>query len=211
MLPVVDDRLQDLRRRVAQGEPGARAALLAERVRTGDLARERLELAAHVGDEDARRIAGPTRSSLDREALSSWPREALVRGLVAAARVAFEAFKREPLDFPRPSWVAPESTFEMIREAIESSERWILDPAGSHLPVLLLVTDAGRSAWWVMLGPTITNEKHEVASTNAAFGIRSAAEQAGEGVVAAAIRNEVAPWALGERDPVRERVEAAGG
>lgn len=62
-----DSRLRDLQRR-SLDDPSARVALLTERVRTGDLTLERLELAAYVGDVSARTLVpcGPL-------LLSIWP------------------------------------------------------------------------------------------------------------------------------------------
>lgn len=45
--------------RAAQQDPSQRAAYLWERVRRGDLSRERLELAAYCGDEGARSVVNP--------------------------------------------------------------------------------------------------------------------------------------------------------
>lgn len=49
-----DERLRTLERAAASGGPDERAALLRARVRAGTLSQERLELAAYVGDADAR-------------------------------------------------------------------------------------------------------------------------------------------------------------
>ncbi|MCO5171565.1 MAG: hypothetical protein M9894_35125 [Planctomycetes bacterium] len=53
-----DARRRRLEREVARGDPPARAALLGERARAGDLPAERLLLAAHLGDPDAREVVG---------------------------------------------------------------------------------------------------------------------------------------------------------
>ena len=49
-----DSRLRELERLAALGDREARVRLLAERVRGGDLPRERLALAAYLGDPAAR-------------------------------------------------------------------------------------------------------------------------------------------------------------
>lgn len=60
MTDVADADLQTLRRRAeATGAPDDRAALLRARVRVGELALERVELAAYCGDEAARAVCGP--------------------------------------------------------------------------------------------------------------------------------------------------------
>lgn len=50
---VTDQRLRDLERDAGKGDLEARARLLQERVRVGDLTEERLRLAAYLGDEVA--------------------------------------------------------------------------------------------------------------------------------------------------------------
>lgn len=57
--PVSDGRLRDLHRRYLQtGAVADEAALLSERLRSGELTRERLELAAYCGHEASRGAAG---------------------------------------------------------------------------------------------------------------------------------------------------------
>ena len=53
-----DQRLRELERRVAEGDGAAEAPLLAERVRAGTLAPDRLRLAAHLGHPPAREALG---------------------------------------------------------------------------------------------------------------------------------------------------------
>lgn len=52
-----DQRIRDLERQALTGDREASVRLLTERLRAGDLARERLELAAYCGDEMARTLA----------------------------------------------------------------------------------------------------------------------------------------------------------
>lgn len=168
----MDQRLADLRRRVALAEPGARAQLLAERLRIGDLTRERLELAAYVGDEDARAVAGVIEDEGSAR-LEAWGRDAVLRAGAAALRVGGANDERSA-----------------------AFERWILCPCSEHW------TQAARFGGLVfaLMNLTASDGHH-------AFVLHSAWR---DERVRAAIRNDVAPWALGERDPVRERVDAAG-
>jgi len=53
-----DARLRELEKDAARGEPGAQVRLLVERMRTGGLTQERVELAAYCGDTAARMATG---------------------------------------------------------------------------------------------------------------------------------------------------------
>lgn len=55
----MDETLRELARR-AQQDPALRPQLLVARLRAGELAQDRLELAAYVGDADARAALGPS-------------------------------------------------------------------------------------------------------------------------------------------------------
>lgn len=91
-----DARRRRLEREVARGETTARAALLGERARAGDLTRERLVLAAHLGDADAAHAAGvsavPTGDSWF-SVLGAFSDEVALRAVLAVARLA-QPFRR---------------------------------------------------------------------------------------------------------------------
>jgi len=53
-----DQELRELERRVSQGDPGARDALLRHRMRHGDLNEDRVRVAAYLGDEGSRLVLG---------------------------------------------------------------------------------------------------------------------------------------------------------
>lgn len=91
-----DARRRRLEREVARGDPLARATLLGERLRAGELSRERLLVAAHLGDVDAARAvdaAPPPDGDAWFAGLRAFPGEAALRAVLAAARLA-QPFRR---------------------------------------------------------------------------------------------------------------------
>lgn len=107
-----DQRLRELERRVAEGDGAAEAPLLAERVRAGTLAPDRLRLAAYLGHPPAREALGDEAPVLREDpdswirGLADWGPQAWVRAAIAAARLtgrpnqevldAAEAWLRQP-------------------------------------------------------------------------------------------------------------------
>lgn len=86
-----DARRRRLEREVARGEAPARAALLGERARAGELSRERLLIAAHLGDDDAALVAGEAAPPLDDRwfaVLAAFSDEVALRAVLAVARLA---------------------------------------------------------------------------------------------------------------------------
>lgn len=96
MALVSDARRRRLEREVARGETTARAALLGERARAGELSRERLLLAAHLGDADAAHAAGvadvPAGDAWF-SVLGAFSDEVALRAVLAVARLA-QPFRR---------------------------------------------------------------------------------------------------------------------
>lgn len=104
----MDDRLRQLERSVAAGDPGARAALLAELLRLDRVDPERVALAAYCGDADARAAAPGAPWALHASTfapherhealagflagLSRWGTEVRIRAAVAAAWVALDGW-----------------------------------------------------------------------------------------------------------------------
>ena len=82
---MADARLRSLERAARAGDVAARARLLAERVRLGRLARDRVELAAHLGDPAAALVVGV---ELPAGPLGPWAAELRRWGHEACARVA---------------------------------------------------------------------------------------------------------------------------
>lgn len=105
----MDERLRGLERRAQDGDLDAAAALLVERIRVGALPRARVALAAHLGAPAAVRALGvdPAPATAD---LFDWfarmgacGAPAIVRALVAAARVVLPAFEEEARGDERPA------------------------------------------------------------------------------------------------------------
>lgn len=116
-----DGGLRRLERAAAQGDATARARWLAEQVRRGVLAPERVALAAYLGDPAARSLGSPPRRPPGGLAawgagLTRWGPEWVVRAVVAAARHALPDLLRWFPDESRPG------------EALEVAEACLLLP-----------------------------------------------------------------------------------
>lgn len=147
---MTDERLRTLEREAATGDVAARARLLRERERVGELPPERLRLGAALGDAAARLAladsTGPitvdTTGGLVEALEAHGGREGLVRAALAAATVAAPRWvSRVPLD-ARP--------VEALAAARRSLERGDADPAlSTHLEA---ATSAARLDAWELLG-----------------------------------------------------------
>lgn len=115
----MDERLRTLERQ-AEHDPEAAARLLLERVRRGLLDEARLELAADLGHEAARRALAlePGAAARPRDlepwlmALAPWGGAVVVRGMVAAAASVVPRFEALAPDDRRP------------REALAAAVAW---------------------------------------------------------------------------------------
>ncbi len=105
----MDERLRGLERRAQDGDLDAAAALVVERIRAGALPRARVALAAHLGAPAALRALGaeaapPTTDLFEWFArLGVFGAPAVVRALVAAARVVLPAFEEQARGDERPA------------------------------------------------------------------------------------------------------------
>ena len=237
---MADARLRQAEREAKQ-DPQARAAFLRERLRAGLIQPELIELAAYVGDEAAREVLGPVWLAWDfpgggsstltdpwseiEAPLETWSRflprweGAPLRTAVAAARVAL---KSKPCGRCRPTRQSGRTIYEAYMEpcpkcgdriardpaplrAIEAAEEWMVCPCEEHRRTWL-----GRFRAAMRGGLTLVPCPGDPIETTADL-MESAARLTSEQAVRAAILAEVAPWALGERDVVRERVEARHG
>jgi hypothetical protein len=120
--PSLDSHLRDLERRLLQsGSPDDEAAYLLERVRVGDLAQQRLELAAHCGHPGARLAFGqhapddPQNPERLIELLCALGTEACVRASMALCRRGLQAWRAQP-----PFDSAP-------RDLLDACEGWLRD------------------------------------------------------------------------------------
>jgi hypothetical protein len=208
-----DTKLRDLERRWKEtGTVDDEAAYLLERVRVGDLGRERLELAAYCGHEGASRASphatrhpsGESLQSMSHAIASRWGAEPVARMLVCLARIA------------APVWI---DTFPEDRrplDALDAIEDHLACPCAAHAEVM---ERAQRQASAAAHAVYETHSREAVV----ALAVSNAAQYLeGKGVMGTSIKqltgflgdlyrreavwNELIPWALGRPDPVFERV-----
>ena len=180
---VTDSRVQELRRRVAQGEPGARVQLLVERLRIGDLNRENLEIAAHCLDDDARTALGWDQTDFSITALAALGREVAVRAGIAAARL---------LLCRRPN--------EVASAAIGAAEAWVTCPCEMHAQAARDLSHATVDRRIGLVAFAAGSESSD--SIYAALGpVQGVQSLLGHDHVRRVL-HEVAFWALGE-EPIR--------
>lgn len=183
--------------------------MLVERVRSGSLDRTRLELAAVLGDEAAiMSCGGDVPKPKNRGAwlciIANSSKEALVRAACAAARHRMKYWLEEN---PRDRELEP---------FLALAEQWVVCPCepcaraclrhGITFQAFARTTDgrtkSGRAVTYVQKAlwfATWTEKKRATID----YCLPSEDE--------AAIRGELVPWALGERDPLRERVDPRPG
>jgi len=235
---VADERLRELERAAARGEPASRARLLRERVRLGEGEPGRLRLAAALlGEPCDGRPAPPPEPSIfawvrslgqGGSRAAAWGRiapEAGLRAAVAAARAALPVW--EPAGGGGP------------RRAIEAAEAWLCCPCAAHrraVPAARrhLYGPGGRTPtphrWGVAspqpYGPSYrraTPSARRVveaaaslltaldAPSRAAWTAWTAARATGdEAAVRNAVTREVVAWALALEDPLQARLRARG-
>jgi hypothetical protein len=219
---VSDARLRQLQRDAATGDLAARARLLTERVRIGDLAPDRLQLAAYLGDEAAEEALGqrphvPPTITVGRwvrglarptvgEGWPEWAAQAYALAAAAAARSVLPCFAgRDPVAATR---------------AVEALDAWIACPcdehgrasaaAASHVPqpppgpAGLFASRGVRFAGLAVLRaaaiplgraglPRGATPPETIAADTAADAARATSPEA----VRVAIREALVPWALG--------------
>lgn len=199
---MADTRARKLSRAAAGGDQQAEARGLLERVRRGELARERLELAAYLGHAVARlahgdRIFGAAAEAglVDFEAwvrgLDQWP-GALVRAALAAARCA------------QVEWIGTHSTASWevtgVEAAIAAAETLVATPGKPGEDIARLAHDelpdfAYYAALAVMGDQTNGNPFRRSLCAILPNG-ESASQVAGTSAVREAIRDALIPWAL---------------
>lgn len=146
-----DEGLQELKRRWAEtGDPQAEAGYLRELVRAGELDKDRLALAAHLGHPPAavaqggserppftRRLEMPS----DRDALKAWAHGLQAWGGETVGRAAIACAR-----FLLPVWHRIEPDDDRPRRAIEASEAYVLCPCQEHAEALGIARDANLSS-----------------------------------------------------------------
>lgn len=123
----MDSELRRRRRGRDPGDPEARAHDLRQRLRAGELAEDRVRLAAHVGDEGAR-VAWPELELLEgHENFNGWVAVLWSCGREAVVRLALACEREEGLE-DDPRVVA-----------------WLADPSPGHSERLR--AEVGREVW----------------------------------------------------------------
>lgn len=205
-----DERLRQLERRWREtGAAGDEAAYLRERVRVGELPRERLELAAYCGHEaasGATGVCGPRDLEQWVAGLSRWDMQTAMRAALAAARFAYPVWSRGLSSGMRDG--------EWVTEALRAAERCVLTPSSDNdRAAARAASDAFGAASESDLEGEVEGAAAEAcalaaraASANsleaASSAIHFAARAESPPAVLSAIWDELTPWALGHEDPV---------
>jgi hypothetical protein len=211
-----DTKLRDLERRWKEtGTEDDEAAYLLERLRVGDLTRERLELAVCLGYQPAIRAlnvtpAHPLRVSRDAHwghAFRDWPDAASRIGaaLASAAAASVSAL--------------PPDTVAAVASVSIAIDEWVLAPTDDHARATRLRVscpapheDEGELVWQQRHAAKAAANLTSLTSPKRRYQVLSNALELLVSAGVAQIRNvvaaEVVPWALGHEDPLRERVEA---
>ncbi len=215
---MTDLRMRSLSRLSASGDLHAQARQLLERVRSGSLSRERLELAAYCGDPAARgalaegpptyghaRGLGPggclpagccwacgwINLQYGMEGLGRWGETALVRASLAAAEVAHRV--------PSSRWQG-DPALDPALHAIVAARRWLAGPEQGTEAVWRIISrrDEGMPLWaptiWVRQLHTPHGEPSW--SRSAYDAVTQARLTAGE-QVSDAIKASLVSWSLG--------------
>jgi hypothetical protein len=221
---MADEQLRELARLAEAGDPNAGGRLIHGRVRAGALDWERVRLAAYLGDTSARVALSDDAPALVTDlgswlgGLVAWGREADLRAAIAAARLVVSEWEDYCSD-DRP------------RQALEAGEAWALDPSQPNTAAVVDAVVAGRDALTdrddvfedeeddtiqeagralvraaeAAMLDTPNASAREVGLTVVRAGLQS---EIGPAEVRTAVRTELVPWALGNHDPLRERVDS---
>lgn len=207
---MTDLALRELERRWrASGTDDDRTLWLVARVRAGDLTLDRVRLAAHAGDASARAAAdapAPPRGLSDWVAgFERWGAEATARVALAAARSALPQLVRGSNPNPElPRLLAAAEAAVLagpsaahparLRLHIGRAEHFATDDAG------VSVVEAAQAAHLRAIAA-----EADVVGPWTLLALQHAQRAAGAAIVRDAVRAAVAPWALGERDPLARR------
>jgi len=195
-----DERLRQLERRWrASGSVHDESGYLLERVRAGDLSRERLELAAYCGHQGARAASAGDAPAAP-QGLGDWGRGLEPWGKEPCVRAALSA-----------GWAqsqAKEYSVDAVR-ALRRALAWIRCPCQRHRALAREAAGRSskiRSATEAALAAAAADA--EGAASKASKALARAAKVVGEGRVRAAAQSDVASWALGNGDPVAQKIDA---
>lgn len=231
-----DERLRQLEREAASGDVEARTRLLLERLRAGELTEERLKFAAHLGDEAAQQATG-RQETLVSSHLAHPKRRRWFEGLarfgdgvperVAWAVVRAAIREEASKDCVAAAITAAEHYFacpcpdhlSMAVAKAEELHRYKLGELPSKpveaLRLFLAAVTKAPSAWIPPRAAKKTGLSAadirwpvilQTAFDAAAYTVPVSQEES----LIEVIRKDLLPWALGERDPVIDGVEARG-
>lgn len=203
-----DQRLRQLERQAASGDVEALSALYIERVRIGNLTRDRLELAAYCGNTAALEVLGwssPCNLSYHGlpdvgcpctdigswlSGLEHWPLTVPIRATCAAARVAFMHVDVTTLS------PCPTLGVARILDAIRAAEAYVACPCESHLRAWDAAWDSATDLNVRPLFIPCARFAIERPIRELQIVSEDAAELAGEPAVRTAIREKLIEWAL---------------
>ncbi len=244
----MDDRKRKFER-AAPGDPIVKTALLSERLRSGEVKKDQLQLAAFLGDDSAQQVIGVERHPLaqieNRSELDHWAKSLTEqplpgiteRMIIASARAVLPVYQK---------WFAQRGgQDDRVSKAIEAYEDWVLNPSHTNQGRWMMAVELARGAVLEANGaagvPTDQGGVPFVDASSASAAARAAITYAapqyrnddlryirprqasfalenprlGSGdegdacrAMQKAIVDELLPWATGEVDPVKERVDA---
>jgi len=231
----MDEDERELERRVEAGtSEETRALLLSERARRSPEAAERIALAAFLGDPAARAAANYPADwdALEKLPSRCWATAWLVascesdssraRAAIAAVAHATDALSDAWSDGTLTRFGSelvaslPNESFYAVRRATCAAEALVLRPCASNENAAMKAIDLERN-WQVALSKIDALDPRHLwwrapaliaASRTSAGSCWIACMEACERAVAGvreAIRDDVAPWLLGERDPLSDR------
>lgn len=202
-----DERLREAERKWKEsGSVADEARYLLERVRVGDLTRERLELAAYCGHEGAAVATGapppPSACSTWANGLAAFGRAVLVRAAAEAAAHALVVWSAKfPYD-PRPSdavEVARASLTEKVAGAFDAFDDCLDAGAEARALGFTQAEAAAEAAGWAALA---AHEETHPGRVVEVVGLTLEATQVALGAGEWPVRRqvvEVAQWALGNQ------------
>lgn len=206
-----DDRLRELERAWREaGDVASEARWLRARLRAGELDPARVELAAGLGHPAAARVLDRTPGRPDlaelAAALAAGGREACVRAVVGLAWM--QPVQAPPFEGPN----------DRLLEVLDALDAWAAEPTpereASAAAAGEAAAEAAQEGWYAGRASAIALRACWAIAEpglHARHAEDALAESAGDEASRRAwVRDEVAPWALGERDPAAERVARRG-
>lgn len=208
-----DARLREAERRWREsGAAEDEAAWLRERVRAGELGDDRLRLAAYVGHRPSVLALGavppaPAYVQAWVYGLERWGEEACLRAAIAAARRACACLRPGSSRRRDAGALIARAERQTLGHALGEApelDPHVLDddPPARERSAFLAVEALADGADEVLRRAPGANRALEASARAGGVVIRAVEALDDEAVVRAAIRDEVAPWALGEHDPL---------